>query len=157
MNKYEFRHWRDGLFLLFMFSSLFLITQTTLTDIGSIWHSFFYSIGGDTAYVAASWVLFFSAIVVPLLITLNSKGYGILHRNYVEINLGLGTKAREIEYAKIRSVTHGFGRIGFWWCIEVAGERNVFIKISASLKHNMELERFMKDLKQRLPKSSRGR
>ena len=156
MNKYEFRHARKGLFFLLISPLLFLITQTTAFDRGSIWHSFFYSIGGDIADEVAFWVLLAATFLVPFLIAFNAKGYGVLHRDYAEINLGFGIKVREIEYAKIKSVTHGFNRTGFNWLIEVSDESNILICLSASLKHNMELERFMKDLKQRLPKSRRG-
>ena len=151
MNKYEFRYWRDGLFILFMLSLMFLNVPTTV--MGYILHSFLYSIGGETASMVVFWVLFAATIVVPILIASNSKGYGVLHRDYAEINLGFGIKVREIEYAKIKSVF----RTGYWWRIEVAGERNVYIKISTWPKHTKELEIFMEALEQKLPESSRRR
>ena len=153
MNKYEFRHSRKELALLLSLSSVFLIMQTT--DIGGIWHSFFLSIGGDDAYVVASTVLFFAAaIVAPVLIGSNAKGYGILHRDYVEINLGFGTKVREIEYSRIKNIEQTFGVNTSGWLIEIERGRNIRI---FSTMRTKELERFMKDLKQKLPKSSKRR
>jgi len=123
-----------------------------MTGVGSLWHSWLLDIGGDDAYVIASIVLFVSAFLVPMLITSNSKGYGVFHKNHLEINMGLGKKNRTIEYSAIKRVTEGFNSTGFNWLIEVDGGRNIFIGLTIWPKHNKALRYFMETLKQKAPK-----
>ena len=148
MERYDFKYGRVGLVLM-----LPVVLVILLIQIGDALYLRLIMAGMSNGLLNAIYMtLFIAALVIPFVVFFNFKAHAILHKNHVEVNLGFGIRTREIEYSKIRGITHGFNTNGFHWRIEVEGERNLFISLSLSHKSNKVLEQFMEDLKQKSPR-----